>query len=368
MNNKNILTVEELQEKLNARESVFILDVRPAEQRVEWYIAESKHVDAYKQLNNGDNTVLDAVEIPENATVVTVCAAGRTSLIASEALRKKGVQAYSLEGGMKAWNYAWNSAEVKFDNGLKIIQIRRAAKGCLSYVAGSGNEAIVIDASLAPDIYLQIATRNGWNIRYVTDTHIHADYVSRTRELAIASGAKHILIDKANVGFPFKPVADLHTIAVGNAEIKILHTPGHTHESTSILIGNLAVFTGDTLFTDGVGRPDLKADHNEAIEKSKLLFKSLRKLLQLPPEVMVLPAHTSHSVSFDSKIISSTIGELKKKELLNANEEEFVAYTTSRIPPAPPNYITIASLNKQGSYEGYRPADLEAGGNHCAIK
>lgn len=368
MDRRKTITVDELREKLDKREPVFILDVRPPGQRAEWQIAESTYLDAYRRLNNGDTTVLDEVEIPRDAAVVTVCAAGRTSLIASEALRAKGIDAYSLEGGMKAWNYAWNTAEASFDNGLRIIQVRRAAKGCLSYVVGSAKEAIVIDAGLDPEVYMAIARANGWNIRYVTDTHIHADYISRTRDLAKASGATHIMLDRASVEFPFSPVSDRDTISVGDVEMEIWYTPGHTFESTTIVIHDMAAFTGDTLFTDGVGRPDLKADQQEAIEKSRLLFKSLKKLLQLPSAVKVFPAHASGSVPFASGMISATIGELKKHPLLNTSETELVAYTTSRVPPAPPNYVTIAALNRQGSYEGHNPAELEAGGNHCAIK
>src|SRR5688500_3340130 len=150
MKDHRLISTEELQKKLERKEPVFILDVRPVEQRQEWRIGESTHIDAYKRLNAGDNTVLDGVDIPGDSTVITVCAAGRTSMIASEALREKGFQAYSLEGGMKAWNYAWNTAELNFPYGLKVIQIRRAAKGVLSYIVGSAKEAIVIDASLNP--------------------------------------------------------------------------------------------------------------------------------------------------------------------------------------------------------------------------
>src|SRR5690242_422247 len=135
-----LMTPEVLQKKLNRKESVFVLDVRPSDQRAEWRIAESVHVDAYKQLNAGDETALNGIEIPPATTVVTVCAAGRTSLLAAALLRRNGVRAYSLEGGMKAWNYAWNLAEVSFPNGVKIVQVRRAAKGVLSYVVGSRDE------------------------------------------------------------------------------------------------------------------------------------------------------------------------------------------------------------------------------------
>lgn len=364
----NLITVEKLQDKLNKREPVFILDVRSSDQRQEWRIAESIYVDAYKQLNAGDETALDMVEVPKNSTVVTVCAAGRTSLLAAELLRRKGIRAYSLEGGMKAWNYAWNTAEVSLPDGVKIVQVRRPAKGVLSYVVGSSNEAIVIDASLDPEIFIRIAKDNGWKIKYVTDTHIHADFISRSRDLANACGAQHILLDKTEVDFPYTAASDGSVLSFGNASLEILYTPGHTIESITFKIDDVAIFTGDTLFTDGVGRPDLKADHNSAIQKSVQLIHSLKKLLSLPSWIMIFPAHTSKTVAFDSRIISSTVGELKEKELLNMSEQEFVDYTTTRIPPTPPNYMTIATLNKQGSYEGYNPADLEAGGNHCAIK
>jgi glyoxylase-like metal-dependent hydrolase (beta-lactamase superfamily II)/rhodanese-related sulfurtransferase len=365
---EKIITSNTLQEKLNKKEPVFILDIRPVDQRQEWHIGESTHIDAYARLKAKDYSVLDEVEIPENTTVVTVCAAGKTSLIASEALRKKGINALSLEGGMQAWNYAWNKAEVNVANGVKIIQVRRAAKGVLSYVVGSLNEAIVIDASLTPEIYLSIAKENGWHLKYVMDTHIHADYVSRTRELAKVSGAKHVLINNAKVDFDFIPVAAGESVTVGNSTVLFLHTPGHTWESTTFKIDDSAIFTGDTLFIDGIGRPDLKAEQSEAIEKAKNLYRSLKQLLSLDPSMFVLPAHTSKTVYFDNKLIGDSIQNVRRNvNLTTLTESSFVAYALSRIPPTPPNYLTIAGLNKRGSYEGYLLADLEAGGNHCAI-
>ena len=122
------------------------------------------------------------------------------------------------------------------------------------------------------------------------------------------------------------------------------------------------------LFVDGIGRPDLKADKDEAMKRSKLLYQSLHQLLNLNPNSLVLPAHLATAVLFDGKLITETIESLKRKlEMLRLNEKEFVDYTLSRIPPTPPNYLSIAALNKQGSYDGYVPADLEAGANRCAI-
>lgn len=362
------MTPQTLQEKLNRKEPVFILDVRPSEQRAEWQIAESTHIDAYKRLNAGDESALDMAEIPPNSTVITVCAAGRTSLLAADLLRKKGIRAYSLAGGMKAWNYAWNLAEVSLPNGVKIIQVRRPAKGVLSYVVGSQNEAIVIDASLDPDIYREIARQHGWTIKYALDTHIHADYVSRTRDLANASGAKHGMIDKANVEFEFTPTSDGEIIRFGSAGLQVIHTPGHTWESATFKLDDYAIFTGDTLFIDSIGRPDLKADQQEAIEKAKKLCHSLKKLMTFKTSLLVLPAHTSGTVSFDGKLIGDTLGKVSERvNVIDMTESEFINYTLSKIPPAPPNYLTIAGLNKKGFYDGQQLAELEAGGNHCAI-
>ena len=361
------ITVKELQEKLNRNERVFILDVRPADERNEWKIEESTHVDAYDQLKAGDDTALDRVEVPPHSTVVTVCAAGKTSLLASNLLQRKGVDAYSLEGGMKAWNYAWNTAEVNFDD-VRIIQVRRAAKGVLSYVVGSKDEAVVIDAALNPDVYLQIAKANGWMIRYVMDTHVHADYVSRTRDLAAATGAQHLMIDKAKVEFEFNPIANEQSIEFGNTSLQFLLTPGHTWESTTLRLGDKAIFTGDTLFVDNVGRPDLKADAAEGVAKTKALYQSLKKLLSLNDNILVLPAHASNTIAFDKKLIGEHIKSVRSG--LKANqltESEFIEYTSSKVPPTPPNYLTIVAINKNGSYDGQVLADLEAGGNHCAI-
>lgn len=365
----NSITVQTLQNRLQDNKPVFILDVRPQDQREEWYIPGSTHINAYQDLKDGNTAVLDQVDIPEDQTVVTVCEAGKTSRIAADALREKGLDTRSLQGGMKAWNYAWNIAEYTLSvTGTKIIQVRRAAKGCLSYIIGSGDEAVVIDASLDPEVYMEIAAQHSWKIRYVADTHIHADYISRTRELAERTGAEHIFIENAGVDYSFKPVADQQKVAFGKAEIQVLHTPGHTPESTSFLVDGQALLSGDTLFTDGVGRPDLKADQQEAERKAGKLYESLQRLMGFPENTLVLPAHVAGVVPFDGKMIEATIGKLKQNlALLQLSKEDFISTSVSRIMPKPSNFTTIAALNKQGNYEGYEPADLEAGANRCAI-
>ena len=156
MEGKQEITTNTLQNWLENKENVVVLDVRPKEQREEWQIPGSIYVDAYQRLNANDPSVLDEVSIPENAIVVTVCAAGRTSNIAAKELRKKGIEAYSLDGGMKAWSMAWNKAEIKLQNDIELVQARRTGKGCLSYIIASKGLALIIDPSLDIEDYESI--------------------------------------------------------------------------------------------------------------------------------------------------------------------------------------------------------------------
>lgn len=363
------LSVETLMQWLIQKEPVFLLDVRPISQKEEWAIPESIHVDAYDGINKGDYSALDKLEIPKDSKVVTLCAAGRVSLLAADYLFSKGIETYSLEGGMKAWNYAWDTVEFLPDSNTTIIQVRRPAKGCLSYIVGSANEAIVIDASLSPNIYQNIATQKGWTIKYVMDTHVHADYVSRTAELSKATNAEHLFIEHAKVDYPFKAIANDTEIVFGKSKLRFLHTSGHTWESTSYLLDNTALFSGDTLFVDGIGRPDLKADEEEAIRKAGSLYESLHQIMKLDQGTIILPAHISKSIHINKDpMISATLGTLKKELLfLNMDKKTFIENILSKLPPAPPNFITIAEINKKGVLGEYNMSDLEAGANRCAI-
>src|SRR5438876_8658750 len=156
------ISTDDLRELLERGAPVTVLDVRPAAERAEWSIPGSLHADAYDALRRGDPTALADFHPPNGARVVTVCAAGKTSMLAAERLRARGLDAVSLEGGMRAWSLAWNTAEVPCPGSTaRIVQLRRTGKGCLSYVIGSNGEAVVIDASLHPQLYHRLADEHG---------------------------------------------------------------------------------------------------------------------------------------------------------------------------------------------------------------
>ena len=155
-----VVSTETLREWLQAREPLTLLDVRPSEQRNEWAVPGSLHVDVYEALKAGDPLAMSQVQPPVDRPVVTICALGRMSAVAAQQLQDRGYQALSLVGGMKAWSLAWNTADLSCENdSAQIIQVRRTGKGCLSYIVGSRDRAAVIDASVAPEVYLHLASR-----------------------------------------------------------------------------------------------------------------------------------------------------------------------------------------------------------------
>jgi glyoxylase-like metal-dependent hydrolase (beta-lactamase superfamily II) len=352
------------------RQPVTILDVRSNEDRGQWAIPGSVHVSAEDALTNGQLGAIADEPLPRDRPVVTVCNAGRKSRVAAGLLKQLGFDARSLTGGMNAWSLAWNEAHVPLDDpAVQVVQVRRTGKGCLSYIVGSDGEAAVIDPSISVDVYLDIAHRRRWSIRYVLDTHVHADHLSRARALASRMGAVLLMPPQQRTTFPFTPIADGDRLRIGKATLLALHTPGHTSESTSFVLDGVAVFTGDTLFTDSVGRPDLHADRDAIQARARRLFNSLQRLQRLPRDLVVLPGHHSEPIAFDGRPVAARMEDVGSwLTSWTASETAFVERVTSDLPPTPANFVRIASLNEAGELPEGDLTDLEAGANRCAVK
>ena len=361
------LSSDKLRNWLEAGKEISIVDVRPIQERSEWFIPGSIYFNSYDKLRAHNPDALHGLHLDKTIPVVTVCAAGNTSAIAASQLNEQGFEVYSLQGGMKAWSMAWNTATLSFPD-FQIIQFRRTGKGCLSYMVASNNGAVIVDASLPIETYQEVLAKEKVNLKYVIETHIHADHLSRSKQLAEINNVPLYLPVPNPVSFDFSPVNDNSIIQIGNISMTAIHTPGHTSESTCYFIADKVLLTGDTLFIDGVGRPDLKANDDKVRERSKMLYRSLQKLLMLNDNIMVLPAHTSQPVEFDHTPIQATIGNIKQNvAMLKLNEDEFANTILQRIPPTPPNYLSIVEKNIKGDFSDINPVDLEAGANRCAI-
>ncbi len=244
------------------------------------------------------------------------------------------------------------------------MKIEQIYTGCLAqgaYYIVSGNEAVIIDPLREINPYLQRAEKDGVKIKYVLETHFHADFVSGHIDLAKASGATIVYGPLANPSFEAHIAKDAEILKVGNISIKVLHTPGHTMESTCYLLldeegKEHSIFTGDTLFIGDVGRPDLaqKAAHMTQEQLAATLYHSLRtKIMTLPDSVTVYPAHGAGSACGKnmSKETVSTIGEQKQLNYAlraNMNEEEFVKEVTDGLLPPPAYFPLNVAMNKNG--------------------
>ena len=342
-----------------------VVDIRTPADR-EWSIPSSVQVDAYDAVKSGSLGPLADLDFP-SGPVVTVCGAGRTAATATNMLRARGVDALTLEGGMRAWSLAWNTAQTTV-SGCEVVQVRRTGKGCLSYIVESEGEAVVIDASVDADVYLRLLRERGWQLVAVVDTHIHADHLSRSRLLAQLEGVELWLPAQGRTQHPFRPITDGDRITFGSAGLLALHTPGHTADSTTYLLDDTAAFTGDTLFLAGVGRPDLEGGaREESAPRARLLHQSIRRLLELPEATLVLPGHVSEPIAFDGRLLATTVGTVQNTVVLTRlDPAAFVEAVLVRIPPNPPNHSLIIELNERGELPD-DPSELEAGANRCAV-
>lgn len=245
------------------------------------------------------------------------------------------------------------------------MEFRQFYLGCLahaSYLIGSDGEAAVVDPQRDIEQYLAAAAERGLRIRYVVETHLHADFVSGHLELAERTGAEIVFGARARAGFPHRAVRDGDCLQIGRVVLRILETPGHTPEGISILVTDTAtspeprmVLTGDTLFIGDVGRPDLAgASGITPREMASLLYDSLhQKLLTLPDELVVYPAHGAGSLCGRniSQEKSSTIGEQRRTNyaLQPMPRERFVEMVTADLPEIPQYFARDVALNREGA-------------------
>jgi hydroxyacylglutathione hydrolase len=229
--------------------------------------------------------------------------------------------------------------------------------GCASYLIGStaAGEALVVDPAYAIEPYVEEAERNELRITRVVETHNHADHVSGHGRLALEHGARVSIHPLAEPEYEFDPIEDGAELSVGEATVRVMHTPGHRPEHCALLVDSRLI-TGDSLFVGDAARPDLAVG---AAEGAEGLFHSLQRLAELPDDVEVFPGHVAGSLC-GAKLSpehSSTLGRerIQNRALRIPELEEFVADALSKTSPRPPNMDRIVALNR-GPFLGRPPA------------
>lgn len=370
------MTAGELAKKVIAKESFFILDVRNEDAFEDWKV-EGENIQylnvPYFDLLDGVEDVLD--QIPTDKDVVVICAKEGSSIFVAEMLSEEGRNVHYLQGGMKAWSEHLEPVKVgDLKDGGAIYQFVRIGKGCLSYMIVSDGEAAIIDATRMTDVFINYANELGVTITNVLDTHLHADHISGGRKIAEAVNGVYWLPpkDATEVVFEYAPLEDGRTITVGNTKIDIqaLYSPGHTIGSTSFIVDDAYLLSGDILFIDSIGRPDLAGLAEDWVgDLRETLYRRYRELAE---DLVVLPAHFMiiEELNADGSVAEKLGTLFAKNHGLNIEDEaEFRELVTGNLPPQPNAYQEIRQTNMGKVVpDEDTQREMEIGPNRCAVR
>jgi glyoxylase-like metal-dependent hydrolase (beta-lactamase superfamily II) len=369
------MTAKEVAEAVVYKNELFILDVRNESDYNDWKI-EGEAVTSinipYFDLIDGVDHILE--KLPKDRTILVVCAKEGSSKFVAEALEEAGLTKVAyLEGGMKSWSEYLYKTEVYADEHIKVYQYIRVGKGCLSYMVVSGREALIVDPSRFIDVYEADAANEGVKITHIVDSHLHADHISGGKELAERTGAKYYIMKSEGAVFEFNALENHEEIIFEDVKLEVLavKTPGHTPGSVSFLVNNKLLFSGDTIFVGGLGRPDLGG---KVAEWAQDLYETVyEKVATFADDVLVLPGHYANlddEMNQDG-LIGDLLGNIRSRnELLqDIDKEKFVDMVVANAnTETPPNFEEIVAINR-GVVEAdkEKQQELEIGPNRCAL-
>jgi len=371
----NSISVKELTKKILNHERLFILDVRNTGDFDDWKIeGESVHIINMPYFELMESIDPIANDLPKNEDIYVVCAKGGSSEFVAEQIVEAGYDnVYSIEGGMKAWSEHLEPIKVgDLKDGGCVYQFVRIGKGCLSYLIESNGEGAMIDTNRILEPYESFIKEKNIKVTHIFDTHLHADHISGGPKLAERTGASYYLPpkDADEVVFKYTPIEDGGEIKVGNTTIKAIYSPGHTIGSTSFVVDEQYLLTGDILFIDSIGRPDLAGKAEDWVGDLRNTLYSRYK--ELTNDLIVLPAHfmTIKEMNKDGSV-SEKLGVLYHENhgLNIKDEDEFRKTVTENLPPQPNSYQEIRETN-MGKVEPdeEHQREMEIGPNRCAVR
>ncbi len=369
------MSTDELTQRILQKEELFILDVRNQSDFEDWKIEGEKltykNIPYFELLEGVDGLV---TELPSDKDILVVCAKEGSSVMVAEMLVEKDVDVFYLEGGMKAWSEHLEPIKLGDLSGKgELYQFVRIGKGCLSYMIISDGEAAIIDSTRMIDKYMKFTEEKEVKIIHAIDTHLHADHISGGRKLAEQTSGSYWLPprDAEEVTFQYERLEDGSQLTVGSStiDIKAIYTPGHTIGSTSLIIDDMYLLTGDILFIDSIGRPDLAG---KAESWSDNLRDSLyNKYKELSGELIVLPAHfmIMEELNEDGTVAEKLAKLYAENHGLNMDEEAFTRSVTKNLPPQPNAYQQIRETNiGKINPDIEKQREMEIGPNRCAIR
>jgi len=371
------ITADDLAQRLERGESLQVLDVRVPTRAAEGHIEVERYLNVpIPRLF----TIAEAEEtgLERDAPVAVVCDRGVSSRTAVMHLRQQGFDAFSVAGGMLAWSVASVPRRMADPGPLDfLIQFDRLAKGSLAYLLVRGRQALLVDPGRDLSQYIAEIEALGVRLVGVAETHAHADYLSGAAAAADRWQIPHYLhpadafspYDGRQARIATAPLLPDRPIRLGDVDVAVESTPGHTEGSVTLRVGDALAFTGDFLFVESLGRPDL-GDRSE--EWTGILWQSLeRARSHWPAEIRILPAHyAAESERNADRTVGAALSALypRNHPLSLRDAETFRAWVAARVGGFPETYRTIKLANLGLLAPNQEEAAiLEAGKNQCAL-
>jgi glyoxylase-like metal-dependent hydrolase (beta-lactamase superfamily II)/rhodanese-related sulfurtransferase len=370
----------DLAHRLDEGERLQLLDIRTPERVAQGRVTLGATLD-FRALPASEIyrlPTLEPLRLDRAAPVAVICGHGNSSKQATTFLRERGFDAYSVVGGMAAWDTVYLPRPIAPAPSLEhVIQVDRVGKGALSYVLVSDGDAIVVDPGRHVEPYEALLQTLGATAAAVVDTHMHADYLSGARAAAARWHVPYFVhpddacspFDGAAGRMAYQPLTEGDTIAFGRATLRAMHVPGHTLGSTTLVAADTLALTGDFVFVQSVGRPDLGGQREAWTAR---LWDSLeRARREWPGDLLVLPAHygsererrADRSVAARFDVIAAT-----NEAVAIRDPHAFRAWIAHHTTTPPDNYRTIKLANLGLVELSANDAEtLEFGANQCAV-
>lgn len=374
------ITPRELAECIERGDTLHVLDIRIPQRvaagRID--LGPDEHFSNIAVSRLATMRSVESVGIDPSRPLAVICDHGNSSKPATLHLKAMGYDARSVTGGMAAWMLMSLPRALPAPSQLDLLyQFDRIGKGSLSYLLASDGQGLIIDPPRDVEPILGKVQEHGITVAAVADTHAHADYISGAPALAAFLGVPYYL-HPADMVYPYddtpgtisiEPLADGSNIQVGRCSVEVEHNPGHTEGSVTFRIGDEAAFTGDFVFVESVGRPDLAGKTEEWTLK---LWNSIsRAKARWPAGMIVYPAHyASPAERREDRTIAGRFGDLRdRNEALGiADPDDFAQWVRSRTTDFPDAYREIKAINvglKQ--VDELTAEELEVGKNECAV-
>jgi glyoxylase-like metal-dependent hydrolase (beta-lactamase superfamily II) len=370
---------EDLAERLDRGEAVQILDVRAPERVERGRVTFGAELEFHAVPNSKIFAQPDTLALDRDRPVAVICGHGNSSKKATTFLRERGYDAYSVTGGMAAWETVYVARRLSPTPSLShVVQLDRIGKGALSYVLVSDGDAVLVDPGRHVARYATLLTELRATPAAIIDTHLHADYLSGGREAAQRWQVPYFLhpddamspYDKTPGRLAYQPLHDGDTIAFGHSMLRAVRVPGHTLGSIALIADTGLALTGDFLFVQSVGRPDL-AGQTESW--AKLLWQSLERVRRSwSGDLLILPGHyASESERRADRAVAARFDVIAATNTAAAIQDErtFLQWIADHTHSFPDTYQLIKEANLGlRDLSAAEAETIETGPNQCAVR